>query len=143
MKKEFPKSVELEKTEPKNSNKLGLLDKFASSCGLVVNEQKGSSKNKTINDELNLYAIARQGASYSDFGEFWKKNQIKLPFLANAVRKYCCISATSVPSESRFSIANFVSRKERAHLSSKNLRFSMMLREKKNLMSFKRGNISY
>ena len=105
MKKEFPKSVELEKTEPKNSNKLGLLDKFASSYGLVVNEQKGSSKNKTINDELNLYAIARQGAGYSDFGEFWKKNQIKLPFLANAVRKYCCISATSVPSESRFSIA--------------------------------------
>ena len=114
MKKEFPKSVELEKTEPKNSNKLGLLDKFASSYGLVVNEQKGSSKNKTINDELNLYAIARQGAGYSG-----KKIKIKLPFLANAVRKYCCISATSVPSESRFSIANFVSRKERAHLSSK------------------------
>ena len=58
------------------------------SYGLVVNEQKGSSKNKTINDELNLYAIARQGAGYSDFGEFWEKNQIKLPFLANAVRKH-------------------------------------------------------
>ena len=71
--------------------------------------------NKTINDKLNLYAIARQGAGYSDYGQFWKKNQIKLSFLANAVIKNCCISATSVPSESRFSIANFVSRKERAH----------------------------
>ena len=66
-----------------------MLDKFSNSCGLVVNEQKGSSKNKKINDELNLYAMASQGAGYSDLREFWKKNQIKLPFLANAVRKHC------------------------------------------------------
>ena len=33
-----------------------LLDKFSNSCGLVVNEKKGSSKNK----KMNSYAIASQ-----------------------------------------------------------------------------------
>jgi hypothetical protein len=37
--------------------------------------------------------------------------------------------ATSDVSESIFSIANYVGRKERASLSSRNLRFSMILRE--------------
>ena len=61
LKKEFPKFFESENAERKNTNKLcSLLDKFANSCGLVVNKQKGTSKNKTINDELIRYCKTRR-----------------------------------------------------------------------------------
>ena len=61
-----------------------------------------------------------------DISLYWGNNSSKLPLLASLVRKYCIIQATS---ESIFSIANYLGCKERASLSLRNFRFSMILRE--------------
>ena len=106
------------------------IDSFASLCGLQ-NESENSSETSvfSIKEELAYYYSTRN-QNPSDISEYWKINQMKLPLLASAVRKYCIIPATSVPSESKFSIANYIARKERASLSSMNLRFSIILRDK-------------
>jgi hypothetical protein len=49
---------------------------------------------------------------------------------ATIVRKYCIIPSSSVPSESAFSVANFIQRKERNSLSSKCIKYSMVLRDR-------------
>ena len=49
--------------------------------------------------------------------------------LSSLVKKYCIISASSVPSESDFSIGNFIQRKERSSLSAEMLKYSILLRE--------------
>ena len=48
--------------------------------------------------------------------------------LASLVRKYLIIPASSVSSESAFSVANFIQRKERSTLSSKALKKSIILK---------------
>ena len=102
---------------------------FTSSCGFTVeNENFSSKKGYTLKQELAYYLTSRQDNPL-DISSYWRNNSSKLPLLASLVRKYCIIQATSVASESRFSIANYVGRKERASLSSRNLRFSMILRE--------------
>ena len=55
--------------------------------------------------------------------------------LASAVRKYCIIPASSVAVESAFSEANFIQRKERSSLSSKNLRYTLVLKTTKLFIS--------
>ena len=49
------------------------------------------------------------------------------------------IQASSVASESAFSIANYVKRKERSALSAENLRYSMFLREKQIIEKFSKN----
>ncbi len=124
---------------PKNDTKI---DAFLRACGSVLdNERNLSSKKRslTIREEISKYKAAII-SNKNPICEFWNLHQSSLPKLASAARKYCIIPAASVPSESRFSIANFVSRKERSNLSSKNLRLTMIAREKskiKNLVQKK------
>lgn len=80
-----------------------------------------------IRKELDLYELWVNDKT--EFEDFWSKNQNKLPILSSVVRKTNIIPATSVASESAFSIAGYVNRKERSGLSSKNLRYSMLLRD--------------
>ena len=68
-------------------------------------------------------------ASSYTFKEFWTENTEILPLLKSVAIQYCASPATSVPSESSFSVAGHYSRKERANLSNENLRYSMLLRE--------------
>ena len=82
----------------------------------------------TTKEELAQYISTK--SQYSDLTVFWRENEQKLPKLSSLVRKYCMIQASSVASESAFSIANYVKRKERSALSAENLRYSMFLREK-------------
>jgi aminopeptidase C len=63
-----------------------------------------------------------------DLSSFWKKNCTQLPLLASLVRKYLIIPASSVSSESSFSVANFIQRKERSALSSKSFKQAIILR---------------
>ena len=51
--------------------------------------------------------------------------------LASAVRKYCIIPATSVAVELDFSEANFFQRKEKGRLSSRNLKYTLVLKSAK------------
>ena len=65
-----------------------------------------------------------------EFTSFWQANGKEMPQLALAARKYLCICGTSVPSESAFSVSNYVLRKNRLALSSRNVRFTMFLKDK-------------
>jgi len=58
---------------------------------------------------------------------------IDLNFLVFYVKYYSIILAFSVSDESSFSKANFLQRKERSSLSSENLRYTMILKQKKGL----------
>ena len=115
------------------------MDAFLIACGQdVSNRQTSTSKKRpyTIKEEISKYKAAILGNNKS-ICEFWNKNQFSFPILASAVRKYCIIPAASIPSESRFSTANYVARKERSNLSSKNLRFTMISREKSKISNIK------
>jgi hypothetical protein len=52
-----------------------------------------------------------------------------LPKLFNLLLRTNIICATSVPSESAFSVAGYIQRKERCRLKSKNLRFLMLTKQ--------------
>ena len=49
--------------------------------------------------------------------------------LSATIKAINIICATSCPSEAAFSVAGYIQRKNRSRLSSKNLRYSMMLKE--------------
>ena len=53
------------------------------------------------------------------------------------MKTYSVICATSVPSESIFSIAGYIHRKQRCRLSSKMLRFSILSKQNKKLDEIK------
>ena len=82
-----------------------------------------------INQELLKYDSI-ESTDNDTLGTFWKRNSITLPILSDMVRQYGCIPATSVPSESSFSIAGYLVRKTRTSLTSKNLKYSMFLKDK-------------
>ena len=100
------------------------LELLAEMCGYNASPQK-KTKTLTIKEEIGSYSSSKKDL---DFSSFWLAKSNELPLLASFVRKYCAIPASSVASESAFSIANYVQRKERSSLSSKNLRYSMILR---------------
>jgi hypothetical protein len=52
------------------------------------------------------------------------------PLLATIARKYLSIFSSSVPSESAFSTSSYVLRKNRLALSSKNIKYTMFLKDK-------------
>jgi hypothetical protein len=94
------------------------------------NNQACTSSNlklKTVKEEIASYK-SEICNSELDLSSFWKKNCTQLPLLASLVRKYLIIPASSVSSESSFSVANFIQRKERSALSSKSLKQAIILR---------------
>ena len=76
---------------------------------------------------MAIYIISK--GQYADVSAYWRDHERKLPKLSSLVRKYGMIQASSVASESAFSIANYIQRKERSSLSAKNLRYSIFLRD--------------
>ena len=64
----------------------------------------------------------------SNFENFWFNLHSEIPKLANLTKKYNAISASSVPSESAFSVANYIQRKQRSNLSPNSLKYSMVLK---------------
>jgi hypothetical protein len=69
------------------------------------------------NDELTYYALLDPISLNSNPLEWWSKNRIMFPTLAQLARKYLSIPATSVPSERLFSDAG-------NHISAKRTRLS-------------------
>jgi len=61
---------------------------------------------------------------------FWKEHGIDLPSLSRMARCYLSAPATSVKSESCFSISAHYGRKERARLTSDNLAMSVFFKDK-------------
>ena len=58
-----------------------------------------------------------------------------MAILADFIRKSNIMTATAVPSKSSFSIAGYTNRKQRSRLSAKNLKYSMLIRDKDKLES--------
>ena len=99
------------------------------------NKKSSTSISKQITDEMKRYRkLAMQFMSLSSENhnplEFWKQNQEGLPYLTPLAKKYLSTPATSVKSESAFSISGYYGRKQRAQLSSANLSFSVFLKDK-------------
>ena len=62
--------------------------------------------------------------------EFWQQNRNELKSLSKMALDYLVCPATSVPSESAFSIASYLLRKQRSRLTPDNLCYSMFLKDK-------------
>ncbi len=104
-----------------------VIDQLAIMCGYDPNPQESESYVFDLNKEFNLFestCIQAEG-----FSKYWQTNSSELSILTAFVKKYSAISASSVPTEACFSVAHFIQRKERRNLSSKSLRYLMVLRE--------------
>lgn len=62
--------------------------------------------------------------------QFWKIHQHELKMLSTLAARFLATPATSVPSESAFSTASYLLRKQRSCLSPLNLSFSLFLKDK-------------
>jgi len=61
---------------------------------------------------------------------FWQQNQSELKYLSKIAYDHLITPATSVPSESAFSTASYLLRKQRSRLKPINLCYSMFLKDK-------------
>ncbi len=122
---ENPSTSSIQKSE-KNSRSDEIND-FNNICGVTITKSKDLIKILSTKEELAIY-ISSKG-QYADVSAYWRDHEQKLPKLSSLVRKYGMIQASSVASESAFSIANYIQRKERSSLSAENLRYSIFLRE--------------
>lgn len=110
----------------KNHNQL---NSFLVGCGLqsLTLSSINSRPNQTIQEEIAYYI--NKVKIFTSFEEFWTANETVLPSLARLVRSFNIRPATSVPSESLFSVASYVNRKQRCSLSADTLRYLMTLRD--------------
>lgn len=116
-------------------------ENFMAACGedddvIETDSIKDKSKRISINEELKFYKLAVQEfnlavePSTSSAVQFWKLNKDRFPLLSYLAKIHLTACATSVPSESAFSISAYVARKERARLSGQNLAFTVFLKDK-------------
>lgn len=90
-----------------------------------------STKAFTVQEEIGCYVSSIQKTC--SFATFWTENQVKLPLMAAVVRHISNVPATSVPSESSFSVAGYIARKQRSSLSSDAIRYSLVLKYRHHL----------
>lgn len=92
----------------------------------------------SIADELSTYRslaikefseVVEQFKNPDPFN-FWNSQSHTLKFLSILARKHLIVPSTSVPSESTFSMASFIGRKERSRLTPQNLCTLVFLRDK-------------
>lgn len=109
-----------------------MLKKFLTKCG--VNSSTDTSEQcRSLTIQQEIARMSSLVKDNHDFSTFWQKNENTMPLLAVQAKKYLAVSATSVPSESAFSISNYILRKNRLSLKSKNLKFCMFLKDKLDL----------
>ena len=101
-------------------------DKLKIMVGMPTNVKP--SRTLTIEDELILFTQVIQSFK-GDFAPFWVQYRECFSRLYRVAQGVNIIAATSVPSESVFSIAGFVARKQRVLLSSTSLCQLMILKK--------------
>ena len=102
---------------------------FRAKCGIVEEstipiKQKGL----TMREEINKFEMFDK--TEHTFASFWKKYEYSLPLLSKMARHYGSVPASSVPSESHFSVAGHSAGKTRSSLTAKNLKYTMFLKDK-------------
>ena len=126
-------------TRTKHESKSNLLQGFLSAVGKRKSRTiKEDKKILSITNELSIYrSLAIQ--EYNDIVEnlkepdpfsFWKLHGHQLKFLSSLAWKHLIIPSTSVPSESTFSMAAYLGRKERSHLTPDNFSMLVFLKDK-------------
>ena len=130
------KSVKLNKQNsnaqqnPNSNSSNSIIDRLAKLCSYNANPNESDELVTTqldLEKEFDLYSSTCNQCD--EFSKYWQTFSSKLPILTAFVKRYSLISASSVSAEASFSIANYYQRKERSNLSSKSLRYSMILRE--------------
>lgn len=123
---------------PRESRKPNSIQSFLSTVGKSQSRARSSVIPLNIADKLSVYRslamreyndIVEKGKEHHVFS-FWQRHQSQLKCLASLARKHLITPATSVPSESAFSVASFLGRKERSRLSPHNLAQLAFLKDK-------------
>ena len=107
------------------------LDVFLAECGVSTDAASTISnplRQRSAKQELVFYLDRVQGCEF--FEEFWNAYQYDLPSMVALVRAFNIRPASSVASESLFSVARYVQRKQRSSLSGNTLHYSMVLRDR-------------
>ena len=130
--KEFPLRIytqenESNRLEVTRAENLSSIQAFVGAFGQKPT-QYTTLKKKTIKEELGLYSNTIRNNKLG-FSEFWSSYSKEFPMLHKKMLKTNIIPATSVASESCFSVAGFIQRKERSRLSSKNLKFNILTKD--------------
>ncbi|CAF1245945.1 unnamed protein product [Didymodactylos carnosus] len=104
----------------------------------TTKSSKSTSSSTSIDDELMKYRTIATLES-TDIIEndkppnalqFWASNSYQLPIFSSLVQRFLSTPATSVASESCFSIASYLHRKQRNRLSPSNLAHIVFLKDK-------------
>jgi hypothetical protein len=115
---------------------LDVFDEFDRLCGLKPPETLSVAlKQLSIDEEISFFVKAVHSAD--EFQRFWITHQATIPRLATLFRRFNICPATSVASESTFSVAGYLQRKQRASLSSSAMRYPIVLKNKTALSKLK------
>lgn len=125
----YPSSSSSQVVLSKKHNAKQLMNRLA---GISTNQSTIPSTSVDVEISLFLSAIKTK----SNFKQFWSTHRNSFPRLLTLVYRFCLVPATSVASESAFSIAGFVAGKQRSSLSSRTLRHLLVLKYRKNLKKF-------
>jgi hypothetical protein len=117
---------------PPKQSKMSTLERFRMLCHSSSPDAESALKPNTktspltLKQEFSLHVSASTSAT--DFKTYWNDNKNRLPILSSYSRRYNCVPATSAASESAFSVAGYIDRKQRASLSTTTLRYQMLLK---------------
>ena len=121
-------------------SKRSAIDAFNESVGDIMHLDsigvEEMDQRSTIVDDIRNYRaimtrfIVKHKLDESSATTFWDRYGTHFPLLGQLARKLLCATATSVPSESAFSLSAFLGRKERARLTEENLSSSIFLKDK-------------
>jgi hypothetical protein len=126
-----PKEQEKDKSQQaeETSEKDGMQALAAISGRRLLKKNKALSLNEELVSYSSSIKIDTNGKKLN-FDTFWRNESNSYPRIA----KFACYAnvttATSVPSESSFSVAGHILRKERSRLSPKNLKYTIILKDK-------------
>jgi len=110
------------------------MELFLNSIGEDNFQKPTTSSRASIIEELYNYRSlivqynSLHKVSTSSCLNFWKTYEAAFPRLSKLAREFVCTPATSVPSESAFSMSAYVARKERARLSIDSLTATVFLK---------------
>jgi hypothetical protein len=106
-----------------------IIRNFLHKCGLITTSSSILS-NTMVTIEQKIAKLSLIPKDKHEFTSFGQVNGREMPKLAVIARKYLCVCGTNVPSELAFSVSNYVLRKNRLALSSKNVIYTMFLKDK-------------
>ncbi|CAF1086166.1 unnamed protein product [Didymodactylos carnosus] len=90
--------------------------------------KRSSTQGAAVTQEIPIY-VGLSKADY-DLSTFWLEHEQRLPILSYIAKKFLQIPMTTVPSESAFSVAAYITRKNRCSLSPTTIKYSLFLKDK-------------